>query len=406
MRFVHTADWHLGARLNAIGPRSSESLDWRFDAVRNVFDLSLKENASFILAAGDIFDNSYPGPDIRKKAAELFKDSPVPLYLMPGNHDPLTPGSIWTNPAFLDELTGLKNVLLLLSPEPVEETFEEKQVTLLPAPVTFKNQPADTSAAMDGAIGTAVDKSAEETTGNETRIRIGIAHGGLQNYFGTEILCDWIPENRADLSGLDYLALGDYHGYTPDTHPAARCRTRYSGAPEPLAVDQERAGYALLVEINEPGGEPVVTPFSVGKTTIETKVFHVSPQEGFDKMKKEIREIESPARTLLRCTVRGVLSVTQYSDYRKWMNGLYDEFLGIIEDSKGLSREPSDEEWEDSDLGLNPIEKRLVKLLQSEVETERFTEHEGGLVAYYGNRPSVRKEALALLYEQISRRDS
>jgi DNA repair exonuclease SbcCD nuclease subunit len=70
-------------------------------------------------------------------------------------------------------------------------------------------------------------------------------------------------------TGLDYLALGHWHSALEGR--AGGVTYAYSGAPEPVALDQVGAGQALLVTLEERGGQRVVTvePRRVGRTTVE-----------------------------------------------------------------------------------------------------------------------------------------
>ena len=51
-----------------------------------------------ILCAGDLFDDPTPSEDFWEGLAKTLRDHPgphVPIFLVPGNHDPLTPESVW-----------------------------------------------------------------------------------------------------------------------------------------------------------------------------------------------------------------------------------------------------------------------------------------------------------------------
>ncbi|MGN6424289.1 MAG: metallophosphoesterase family protein [Asticcacaulis sp.] len=72
-------------------------------------------------------------------------------------------------------------------------------------------------------------------------------------------MTDVIAPDRARLAGLDYLALGDWHGQMRINE-----RTWYSGTPEPDRFKHNLPGTALIVEIAEPGSVPDVTPVSTG----------------------------------------------------------------------------------------------------------------------------------------------
>jgi len=70
-------------------------------------------------------------------------------------------------------------------------------------------------------------------------------------------------------SGLDYLALGHWHSFSQGR--AGHTSWAYSGAPEPVAVDQDRAGKALLVTLEQRDGKRrvAVEERAVGRTRFE-----------------------------------------------------------------------------------------------------------------------------------------
>ena len=77
--------------------------------------------------------------------------------------------------------------------------------------------------------------------------RIGLGHGAITDFSGEEGTAGIIPPDRAARSGLDYLALGDWHGQMQVT-PA----TWYSGTPEPDGFKHDVPGAALLVTLDGP----------------------------------------------------------------------------------------------------------------------------------------------------------
>jgi DNA repair exonuclease SbcCD nuclease subunit len=64
-------------------------------------------------------------------------------------------------------------------------------------------------------------------------------------------------EDEVAASGLDYLALGHWHSFREGR--AGSTTWAYSGAPEPVALDQDGAGQVLLVELERRDGSPTVT---------------------------------------------------------------------------------------------------------------------------------------------------
>ena len=84
MRFLHTADWHVGKSLKGRN-RSDE-----FRAVLNeITEIAKANSVDFILVTGDLFDKSAPNPeseDIVYSALDTLGQI-APIFAVTGNHD-------------------------------------------------------------------------------------------------------------------------------------------------------------------------------------------------------------------------------------------------------------------------------------------------------------------------------
>ena len=97
MRFVHTADWQLGMTryfLNGEAqPRYSAA---RRDVVAGIGPLALNAGAEFVVVAGDVFEDNQLAPRDVSQSLEAMRAIGIPVYLLPGNHDPLDAASVYT----------------------------------------------------------------------------------------------------------------------------------------------------------------------------------------------------------------------------------------------------------------------------------------------------------------------
>ena len=386
MKFLHTSDWHLGRRLTRLGPRSTSSYEWRFAAVRRMYQIAEDERAEFILVAGDVFQSETPSPETVRDALELLRDAPCPLVLIPGNHDPLAAGSVWLHDDFGRRLAHLPHIQLGLQPQPL--ALANGEVLLFPCPVTRKNCPHDQTAWIPpGKRGDV--------------FRIGLAHGILQGYDGQEHFENFIHAERADLAGLDYLALGDLHSYTPADHPAARRRSYYSGAIECTAIDEQRPGHVLLVEMDAPGTEPQVTPRRVGRMRpVWLGEFVLSPGGGWAELREAVESIPEPQDVWLGLTVEGSLAPAELEAFDAWEGGLTDRFLGVTLERSRLWPEPSEADF--AELGLDESERRVLRLLSEPGEAARACGWEEGTpAAQLAARADVQREARAYFYRLL-----
>ena len=65
---------------------------------RDILDVARRNAVNAVLCAGDLFDDPDPSPDFWEGLARTFQEHAgphPPLFLVPGNHDPLTPESVW-----------------------------------------------------------------------------------------------------------------------------------------------------------------------------------------------------------------------------------------------------------------------------------------------------------------------
>lgn len=235
-RFIHSSDLHLGKRFgNFSGDLPSRLREARHAIIARLAQHARERDASTVLLAGDTFDTETPAPDVRRQAlTEMGRHTAVQWVVLPGNHDSTQATQLWD----LLRKEAPANVVLAVEPCPIELSAG---VFLLPSPCTTRRPGRDLTDWMDGA------------TTTEGALRIGLAHGAIQSFSEDAAASDVIVPDRASRAGLDYLALGDWHGALE-----VDVRTRYSGAPEQDRFKHDRPGEALLVSIEGRSAFPQV----------------------------------------------------------------------------------------------------------------------------------------------------
>ena len=58
MKFLHTADWHVGKTL-----KGRSRLEEQRAVLREIVDIALRENVDAVLIAGDLYDSAAPSAD-------------------------------------------------------------------------------------------------------------------------------------------------------------------------------------------------------------------------------------------------------------------------------------------------------------------------------------------------------
>jgi exonuclease SbcD len=91
MRFIHTADWHLGRLFHGVHLTADQAY-----VLDQFVELAREARPDVILIAGDIYDRAVPPPDavelLDHVLSRLVIDLQIPVLLIAGNHD--SPGRL------------------------------------------------------------------------------------------------------------------------------------------------------------------------------------------------------------------------------------------------------------------------------------------------------------------------
>lgn len=86
MRFIHTADWHIGAGRSYI----PGSLERTMGVIDDIYDLAIKEGITTVVMAGDVFDSPNSSDDEKRALARkvlAYDAAGIATLMIPGNHD-------------------------------------------------------------------------------------------------------------------------------------------------------------------------------------------------------------------------------------------------------------------------------------------------------------------------------
>lgn len=86
MRFIHTADWHIGRLFHSLHLTEDQT-----HVLQQVVDLAKKVKPDAILISGDVFDRAVPPPDavavVDDILSTLVLGLKIPVVIIAGNHD-------------------------------------------------------------------------------------------------------------------------------------------------------------------------------------------------------------------------------------------------------------------------------------------------------------------------------
>ena len=209
MRFLHTADLHLGTLPDKDWPWGPARADAVRTSLLRIIEICIREDIDLLLIAGDLF-NAPPTERELKDVNYLFSTLPrTKVVLIAGNHDFVRPGSAFSRFSFCRQVTFLS------SPEMNSVFYPQWNLEVHGFSYDAQEIPEarldDIQAPQDG------------------RRHILLAHGGDADHVP-------LKPSRLLANGWDYVALGHLH------KPALvqNGRLAFPGSPE--ALDHTETG--------------------------------------------------------------------------------------------------------------------------------------------------------------------
>jgi DNA repair exonuclease SbcCD nuclease subunit len=342
MRFLHTADWQLGMTRHFLNgeaqPRYSAA---RRDAVTGLGALAARTGAEFVVVAGDVFEHNQLAPREVSQSLEAMRAVGVPVYLLPGNHDPLDAASVYTSALFLAERP--ENVVVL-DHAGVHEV--RPGLEIVAAPWRSKSPTSDLTG----------DVLADLPADGVTRIVVG--HGGVDVLDPDKDKPSLIRlaalEAAVVRGAVHYVALGDKHSRT---EVGSTGRVWYSGAPEVTNYDdiESDSGYVLLVDIDETDPQRAVQVDSerVGRWRFVTLRRDVDSDREVADLDVNLDQLGDKERTVVRLALTGSLTVTAKAALDACLDRYARLFaaLTVWERHTDIAVLPADGEFDDLGIG-------------------------------------------------------
>lgn len=345
MRFLHTADWQIGMTRHFLqGEAQARFAAARIDAIRRLGALAGEQGCAFIVVCGDVFETNQLSRQTVGRALEALASVPVPVYLLPGNHDPLDPVTIYRSLQFVRDCPEHVHVLTGADPVAVADGVE-----LIPAPWSGKHPDEDLVGA---AVVRALAEGSMPSAGSPGPLRIVVGHGAVD-------LLDPDRANRAAIAleplerelaagQIHYVALGDRHSRTSVGDSGA---VWYSGAPEVTRYREEFPGDVLVVDL-EHGSTPVVTPHHVGSWSFETLDRELVGHADVRALAADLAAVPDKDRTVLRLALRGVLGVAAHAALTELLEEQGEVFAALSLWDRHSDLRVSAEDAELEELGL------------------------------------------------------
>lgn len=295
VRFLHTSDWQLGMTRHFLeGEAQARYSAARIDAIRSIGDVARREACEFVVVAGDVFESNMVAERTVRRALDALAGVPCPVYLLPGNHDPLDAASVYRSAVFRQAQPG--NVVVLQEPGVLRV---RDGVELVAAPWFTKRPLGD-------LVGDAV-----AGLGADGTVRVVVGHGAVDalspDADDPAVIRLARLEEALAAGTVHYVALGDRHSRLP---VGGTGRVRYSGSPEVTAFVEDLPGDVLVVEFDdEVEGGCTVTPHHVGSWRFVDLVRDVNGTSDVDAVDAELAAMTGKDRTVVRTALTGTLGL-------------------------------------------------------------------------------------------------
>jgi DNA repair exonuclease SbcCD nuclease subunit len=372
VKFIHTSDWHLGMQAHFLPDEArARFAQDRFDAVRRIAEVAQEDGCAFVVVAGDVFNSNHVDRQVVAKAVDALSSFAVPVFLLPGNHDPLDPSSVYLTTAWTEHKPATVAVLEEVAAVPVPGA---EGVEVIGYPWHTKRQLVDpviecyeAPASVDGAL------------------RVVVGHGKVDELSpdaDDPSLIEAVRMRNALQGGkAHYVALGDRHSVTEISGTDGRAY--YSGTPVATDYGEIAPNEVLLVALDDHAC--TVERRQVGAWAFDRSSRDLTGEEDVTALAQWLDSIPSKHTTVVKLALQGTLSLVANAKLEEVLEHNRLTFASL-------------NTWAlHTDLVVAPDEADLAKLDVSGYVREALEELSGEAVGS-GEEAVVARDALYLLY--------
>ena len=298
-RILHTADIHLDAPFHFMGVRGQIHRRQIRETFARIAKLAADDRYDLLLIAGDLFDDGAPSRDTQHFVISTLGKLPLPVCILPGNHDSLDKGSIYHR-------IELPENVHLLRERPSYLTFPELDLTVAGSPLLSRY---DGDSQLKGIF-----------RGPATRWFVAMAHGNMQGFGPFESNSRPIEPASIAATGADYVALGDWHAHADFSQQGVRAC--YSGAPEPTKMSETNTGRVIAIDLSDRG--VVVETKQVG--AIEARSLELDVTNCHESDIAARIKAEAGSRRMLTVRLTGMKSAASLLDLEALHQATADHF--------------------------------------------------------------------------------
>ena len=342
-----TGDNHIGKKYDRYPEIKEKLIESRFDCLQDMIRKAEEEGCDFFIVTGDLFDNinSVKVGDV-KKVVTILSAFNGRVLVLPGNHDYYTgDDKVWR--AFEKALSSMDHNITVLN-EFKEYSFDDvcdKDIVIYPAFCQSKHS-------VENNLGWI-----KNTEIGEENINIGIAHGALKG-ITPDMKEEYFLMSEEELNKIpvDVWLIGHTHIAYPGDLDEIRETTGYkifnAGTHEQTDLHNNSEGDCFIVRIKKEEGKSTVYAKKYISGKIRYYDIHVQLRAGVE-LKEALDKAcrECTANSVVRVTVSGTITKSEYEDRKK----IYEEILG-----KFLTYEVNDNELSE-EIAIDTIRQEFAE---------------------------------------------
>ena len=350
IRFLHTSDWQLGMTRGFLSEEAqARYTQARFDAIRTMGRIATERQCQFMLVCGDSFESNQVDRKTVARAIEALKEVPVPVYLLPGNHDPLNAAPVYHSSTFIEKKPAHVHIIKNTEPIQVGDGFE-----LIGAPWLSKRPNGNPIIDLLNVLPPA---------GSIKRICVG--HGIIDIFTpdkeAENVIAVSALETAISEGNVHFIALGDRHSLTK---LGSGNRIWYSGTPESTDFREDHSGFCQIVTLD--GTDVTTEKVKIGQWNFIEELVDVNTNDDVEALRKKLEEIPNRERTVVKLVIKGSLTLSLHGVLQNHIFAAKDVLAGFVINEDELLVIPNDMDF--ANLGFSGFADATVKTLRDKID--------------------------------------
>jgi len=350
IRFVHTSDWQLGMTRYFLSEEAqARYTQARFDAIRTMGRTAKEKQCQFMLVCGDSFESNQVDRKTVARAIEVLKEVTVPVYLLPGNHDPLNAASVYHSSTFIEKKPAHVHIIENTEPVPVGEGFE-----LVGAPWLSKRPNGNPIIDLLNAL--------PPTVGIK---RICVGHGIIDIFTPDKEAENVIAVSKLEAAisegKVHFIALGDRHSLTKVGYGN---RIWYSGTPESTDFCEGHSGFCQIVTMD--GADVTTEEVKIGQWNFIEELVDLNTNDDVESLWKKLEDIPNRERSVVKLDLKGSLTLSLHGVLQNHILAAKDVLAGSVINKDDLLVIPNDTDF--TELAFSGFADATVKRLRNKID--------------------------------------